>query len=81
MAAGYRVAGSEFRPAARPSVKLEGANLVGYRTILLAGIRDPRLLACLDDFLAAYRTLLDRVAASLRIEPSSWSVRFRSLRP
>ena len=72
-----RVTGSDFRPARRPSVKLEGARLVGYRTILLAGIRDPRLLACIDDFLLAYRSLLDRVAASLGIDPGSWSVRFR----
>ena len=73
-----RVTGSRWRTAARPSVKLEGARLVGYRTILLAGIRDPRLLACLDDFLAAYRALLERVATSLRIPPDAWSVRFRS---
>jgi hypothetical protein len=73
-----RVTGSRFEPAARPSVKLEGARLVGYRTILLAGIRDPRLLACLDEFLDAYRTLLERVANSLRIDPEAWTVRFRS---
>jgi hypothetical protein len=73
-----RVTGSRFEPASRPSVKLEGARLAGYRTILLAGIRDPRLLACLDDFLDAYRTLLGRIANSLRIDPETWSVRFRS---
>ena len=73
-----RVTGSQFQLATRPSVKLEGARLVGYRAILLAGIRDPRLLACLDDFLESYRTLLERIAASLRIDPQSWSVRFRS---
>jgi hypothetical protein len=73
-----RVTGSRFEPAARPSVKLEGARLVGYRTILIAGIRDPRLLARLDDFLEAYRTLLERIAVSLRVEAGSWSVRFRS---
>jgi hypothetical protein len=73
-----RVTGSDFDPALRPSVKLEGARLVGYRTILLAGIRDPRLLACFDDFLAEYRTLLERVARSLGIDPGSWSVRLRS---
>jgi Acyclic terpene utilisation family protein AtuA len=73
-----KVTGSRFQPASRPSVKLEGARLVGYRTILLAGIRDPRLLARLDDFLEAYRALLERVATSLRLDPGSWSVRFRS---
>lgn len=73
-----RVTGSAFAPADRPSVKLEGAQLVGYRTILLTGIRDPRLLACLDEFLADYRILLERVAKSLRIDPEAWTLRFRS---
>ena len=70
--------GSRFEAAARPSVKLEGARLIGYRTILLAGLRDPRLLARLDEFLAEYRRLMERVAASLRVDPSTWTLRFRA---
>jgi Acyclic terpene utilisation family protein AtuA len=73
-----RVTGSTFSDAERQSVKLEGARLVGYRSILMAGIRDPRLLGCLDAFLDEYRVMLGRVANSLRIDPGSWSVRFRS---
>ena len=63
------------RAAARPSVKLEGARLVGYRTILLAGLRDPRLLARLDEFLAEYRRLLERVRRQPPLDPSRWTVR------
>lgn len=32
-------------------VKLEGVELVGYRTIFIGGIRDPILINCIDDFL------------------------------
>jgi hypothetical protein len=73
-----RVTGSEWVAAERPSVKLEGARLVGYRSIMIAGIRDPRLLARLDEFLVDYRRLLERVAASLGIAPERWTLRFRS---
>ena len=46
-----RVSGSEFRPSAQYQVKLEGAAVTGYRTIFIGGIRDPILLAQLDEFL------------------------------
>lgn len=71
-----RVTGSRWRPAARPSVKLEGARPSGYRAVLLAGLRDPRLLEVIDEFLAAYRQLLERIARSLGAAPSAYSVRF-----
>jgi hypothetical protein len=72
-----QVTGSRFVPADRPSVKLEGARFVGYRAVLIAGIRDPRLLAQLPLFLAEYRELLQRVVKSLGISPEQWSVRLR----
>jgi hypothetical protein len=73
-----RVTGSRFRPAAAPSVKLEGASLVGYRSVMVAGIRDPRVLERFDEFLASYRALLEKVVASIGIRPDQWTVRFRS---
>ncbi len=74
---GVRVTGSKFDTAVRPSIKLEGARWVGHRAVMIAGIRDPRLLARLDEFLAEYRALLGRVVASMGIEPGAWSVRLR----
>lgn len=47
-----RVRGSAFVPAARHSVKVEGVRLAGYSTIVLGSIRDPYILATLDDWLA-----------------------------
>lgn len=46
-----RIRGSKFTHAHQCSVKLEGAALVGYQTILIGGIRDPFILAELDDWM------------------------------
>jgi hypothetical protein len=50
-----RVSGSVFRPSERYSVKLEGAAVVGHRTIFIGGIRDPILIGQLDGFLDGVR--------------------------
>jgi hypothetical protein len=60
-----RVTGSEFRPEPY-TVKLEGAGLVGYQSLAIAGIREPEILREIDlwaDTLRAFvlakaRTLL-----------------------
>lgn len=45
-----RVRGSAFRP--KPfTVKLEGAELIGYQSIIIGGIRDPYIIRQLDDWL------------------------------
>lgn len=51
-----RVEGSRFVPAAEHTVKLEGARRVGFRTVSIAGARDPAFIASLDDILAAVET-------------------------
>jgi Acyclic terpene utilisation family protein AtuA len=71
------VTGSRWRPASTPSVKLEGAKLTGYRAILIAGIRDHRVIERLDTFLHEVKTLLERGVASLGVPRSDWSVQFR----
>lgn len=43
-----RAAGARWRPAASPTVKIEGASRVGERAILLAGTSDPRFIAGTD---------------------------------
>lgn len=50
-----RVAGSVFQPSASYFLKLEGAALVGYRSVCLAGVRDPTLISQLDDVLERVR--------------------------
>jgi hypothetical protein len=46
-----RVSGSRFTPAAEYTIKLEGVRQGGYSTILMGGVRDPFILAGLDDWL------------------------------
>lgn len=53
-----QVRGSEFR-VTTPTVKIEGARRVGYRTFSLCGVRDRTMLGVLDEVFA---TLRDAVA-------------------
>lgn len=46
-----RVSGSTFRPTPNYQVKLEGAGIVGYRSIFIGGVRDPILVGQIDGFL------------------------------
>lgn len=50
-----RVAGARIRETKDYYIKLEGARLVGYRTICVAGMRCPTLLGALDGILANIR--------------------------
>lgn len=54
-----RVAGSRFVPSDGYRVKLEGASPVGYRTISIAGCRDPIMIGQIDGIVAMVR---ERVA-------------------
>jgi hypothetical protein len=47
--------GSRHQDADRPSLKLEGASVVGYRSTFIGGIRDPILIGQIDEFLAGVR--------------------------
>lgn len=60
---GVRVSGSRFVPAASYTVRLEAAELVGYRSIAIAGIRDPLVLRRLDATLNDMRRRIEEKAA------------------
>jgi hypothetical protein len=47
-----KVSGSEFIPAQRYTVKLEGAEKAGYQSILIGSIRDPFIIRQIDDWTA-----------------------------
>jgi hypothetical protein len=53
-----RVSGSAFRPAQRYTVKLEGAEHVGYQSVLIGSIRDPFIIRQIDDWSAR---LMDKI--------------------
>jgi hypothetical protein len=71
------VTGSKYRVAAQPSLKIEGVELVGYRAILITGIRDPRILERMDDYLEKYRSLLQRAARSMSLSEDDYTLQFR----
>lgn len=73
-----RVTGSRFIPAARYTVRMEGAALVGYRSVVVAGIRDPLVLRQLDQFFATLRTVVERkIASNLGLGPDAYTLQFR----
>jgi acyclic terpene utilization AtuA family protein len=73
-----RVTGSRFLPAAKYTVRIEGAALAGYRSIVVAGIRDPLVLRQLDHFLATLRTVVEqKVADNLKLKPDTYTLQFR----
>ena len=51
--------GSRFVPSTDYYVKLEGAALQGYRSICIAGVRDPQLIREIDDVLARARARVE----------------------
>jgi hypothetical protein len=60
-----RVRGSRFRAASQYTVKLEGAQLVGYQTVVIGGIRDPYIIRALDTLLPKARAFFDARIADL----------------
>jgi hypothetical protein len=67
-----RVRGARFEPAERLTVKLEGAARAGYRSIVIGGMRDPRLVAEIDHVIAETE---QAVASSLGAEHYGLSFR------
>lgn len=63
-----RVRGARFEPRGTPSLKLEGAQRIGDRVVLLAGVADPVLLGQLAQAIAAVE---QRVRA---LVPGDWQL-------
>ena len=70
-----RVRGTRFFEAEKPTIKLEGARLRGYRTIAVAGMTDPILLSKLNDVEDKVR---EKVAEMVRtsLAPEDYDLRF-----
>ncbi|PON18271.1 3-methylaspartate ammonia-lyase [Candidatus Entotheonella serta] len=56
-----KVSGSQFVRFAQNTIKLEGVRLAGYRTITIAGTRDPQLIANVDAYMANIRERVSEV--------------------
>jgi hypothetical protein len=73
-----RVSGAQFIPAEKYTVKIEGAALAGYRSIVVAGIRDPLILSQLDKFLTTLRAVVERkIHDSMKLTSNDYTLQFR----
>ncbi|MEE8124112.1 MAG: acyclic terpene utilization AtuA family protein [Alphaproteobacteria bacterium] len=72
-----RVTGSGFRPAPVYTVKLEGAEKVGYQSITIGSIRDPYMIRQIDDWTGRlHERVRDRVMNVLGGELDEGDYRF-----
>ncbi|MCL2557242.1 MAG: DUF1446 domain-containing protein [Treponema sp.] len=67
------VTGSRFVPSPQYAVKLEGARRVGYRTVAIAGTRDPVMMEKIDLIIAGVK---ERVADNFRESGFTYSLNF-----
>ncbi|MEU8378807.1 acyclic terpene utilization AtuA family protein [Streptosporangium sp. NPDC048865] len=73
-----RVEGSRFELADQYTVKLEGARVTGYETMSFTAIRDPHILARIEEWVALmYEILAGRVRQTLGLDPSGYAVDIR----
>lgn len=72
-----RVSGMKWTPQPY-TVKLEGAELAGYRAITICGTRDPLLIATIDDFLVSVRENVAVKAEAFGVKPEQYRLVIRS---
>lgn len=63
-----RIKGTVFEPSDKPAVKLEGATLAGFRTITMAGTRDPVLINMIDTVLEKVKKKIQSFFPEMDIE-------------
>lgn len=69
-----KVSGSEFIPGEEYTIKLEGARCIGYRTISVAGTRDPIMISQIDDILVEIKQMAKDNFS--RINPEDYKILF-----
>ncbi len=69
-----KVSGTKLLTSERPTVKLEGAMFQGYRSITVAGVRDPLVIANLDAIDQAVRDTVEKTLVGI-IGSNDYSLR------
>jgi hypothetical protein len=67
------VRGSKFMPSHPYTIKLEGSRCIGFRTVSIAGTRDPVMLQEIDNIIAGVR---ERVADNFREAGLEYTLNF-----
>ncbi len=70
-----KVSGTRLIPPAREAVKLEGARCVGYRSITIAGVRDPATIERLHDLERSVSATVTQALGDV-VAPDQISLRF-----
>ena len=68
-----KVKGSRYVTAPKYTIKLEGANCIGFRTVSVAGTRDPIMISKIDDIVEGVRA---RVADNYRDKGYKYNLNF-----
>ncbi len=71
-----RISGMRWTPQPY-TVKLEGAELAGYRAATMCGTRDPLLISIFDSFLVTVREAVQDKVAAFGITPEQYKLVFR----
>lgn len=69
-----QVSGSKWQPTDQYTVKIEGVRELGFRTVFIAGVRDPILVDTIEEFVASCRKRTARDVAALGIDPESYTL-------
>jgi len=72
-----RISGMRWVPATQYTVKLEGVELAGYRSVCICGTRDPLLIGRLDDFITSVRREVATKAAAFGAPADSYQLGIR----
>lgn len=72
-----RISGMRWEPATQYTVKLEGVELAGHRSVCVCGTRDPLLIGRLDDFIGVVRQEVATKAAAFGAAPDSYQLGIR----
>lgn len=72
-----RISGMRWTPASQYTVKLEGVELAGYRSICVCGTRDPLLIGRIDHFIESVRSEVATKALAFGATPDSYQLGIR----
>jgi hypothetical protein len=72
-----RISGMQWTPADRYTVKLEGVELTGYRSISVCGTRDPVLISQIDSYLQTVRSIVAEKTTDFGVDPDTYQLSFR----
>ena len=70
-----RVEGSQFEHAGQRTIKLEGSAPLGYQTIIISGMRNPAVLARIDEWCDAVIDYLHHaIPKTMGLEPGEYDI-------